>query len=237
MFTRTLFVAIAPLVLAGCGLTRDVVDSHGGPTSAEVVKSIQGSSVTVNLWDSSTHEGKAVQCGPDTLALIVDQLGSRENVPLNKVKLVRLVGSRRAYILGGVLVGGAVGAAIGYESGKPGPPQAQQGMFTMRLDFSGPGAVVGGLLGALGGALIGSAVTPRTEFVFPGNRPAHLPANQLATIEVNSLIEQTESNVRFKWIGKTVTLDTGAITIRRVGDLIRITGPKDLFREAGIAID
>jgi hypothetical protein len=107
----------------------------------------------------------------------------------------------------------------------------------MRFDFSGPGAVAGGVIGALGGALIGSAVTPRTEFVFPGNRPVHLPANQLATIEVNSLTEETELYVRFRWVDKTVTLATGAITIRRGGDLIRITGPKDLFREVGTAID
>jgi hypothetical protein len=238
MSSRMLFVALAPLLLAACGLTREVVDSRGGPASAEVIKSIQGRSVTVNLWDSSAYEGKAVECGPDTLALIVDRHGARENVPLNKLKMVRLVGNRSTYILGGVLVGGGVGAAIGYEAGKPGPPQqAQQGMFTMRLDASGPGAVIGGLVGALGGALIGSAVTPRKEFVFPGNRPAHLPANELATIEVNSLIEETDSYVMFRWIDRNVTLATGEIAIRRVGNLIRITGPKDLFREAGIAID
>jgi hypothetical protein len=37
MSSRMLFVALAPLLLGACGLTREVVGSHGGPTSAEDV--------------------------------------------------------------------------------------------------------------------------------------------------------------------------------------------------------
>ena len=205
MLSRMVLLVLAALLLTACGSTREFVDSPGGPTSAEMMESIQGESVTVNLRDSSTYEGEAVQIAPDPPALMLERGGTRKCVPLSSIKAVRVGGNPLAYVVGGILIGGAIGAYVGYETTKsekseksdaPAPRKSgldfDFGRIGPDIDLSGAiGAVLGGMIAAMIGGGAGYVVTPSTNYVFGENvlMPDSGAVDRLTTIEVNSFAE------------------------------------------------
>ena len=253
MLSRMVLLVLAALLLTACGSTREFVDSPEGPTSAEVIESIQGKSVTVNLRDSSTYEGEAVQIAADTLALMLERGGTRKRVPLSSIKAVHVGRNPLAYVVGGILIGGAIGAYVGYETTKseksekseaPAPRKSgfdiEFGRMGPDIDLSGAiGAVLGGMIVAMIGGGAGYAVTPSTNYVFGENAlmPDSGAVDRLTTIEVNSFTEEPDTYVSFNWADKKITLTRDALKIRRIGNLIRITAPKAVFQTAGTTID
>ncbi len=143
MLFRTMLLTMTPLAFIGCSTTREIVDAREGPSSAQALEMIQEKSITVVLRDSSMFDGDVVPCGQDSIAVMMGPHGERRSVPLRDLRIIRFATSDLAYVAGGAVLGGAIGAGIALA--------VNESVSSGGLDMSGVAAMLGGGVGLLRG--------------------------------------------------------------------------------------
>ena len=223
---RGLAVTSLCVVSVACAPTREIVDASGDKESEEFVRSIQGESVTVSLRDGSTYAGEVAESGPETLAVLVKSGRAMKCVPLSDVESVRVRRSEFPYIVGGVLIGGGIGAVVGAGMGHSSPSPGLGG--NMFHDMSGAGALVGGAIGVLAGVVAGHALgasASETQYVLDHDSVEPEPQ---VTIVVPRLESEDNIAIVVCWNGRLEWLPKARIAVHMVPEGLAISMPQSL---------
>jgi hypothetical protein len=149
-----------------------------------------------------------------------------KRVPLSDVESVRVRRSEFPYIVGGVLIGGGIGAVVGAGMGHSSPSPGLGG--NMLHDMSGAGALVGGAIGALAGVVAGHALgasSSETQYVL--DYESAESESQVAFV-VPGLESEDEIAIVICWNGKLEWLPKARIAVHKVPEGLAISMPQSL---------
>jgi len=138
---------------------------------------------TVNMWDGRTCEGNVIRLDTDSLCLVTESKPDYVALPLDRVSSIqpwRNAGAPIAGFLGGLLVGGAAGAAIGASQVDDPPNPYVLGLNTVMEKAAAATVYVlyGALIGSVAlGTIVGvaTAVTDYRIIYSPPPKPAAQP--------------------------------------------------------------
>jgi hypothetical protein len=231
MKTPGILWLVGSLMLAGCVHTKEIRYWELESFQEEMVESMTGEEVKVNLRSGETVQGEALTLTADTLWLHLAQSDSTLHLSMGEVKSIETSPTAAGPILG-VLAGGAVGAGIGALIGDAmDSRQSSRGFGPSAAEVV---AMMGGVVGVVTGVIVGANATSGQRFVLPeGGTPATRPQEAIPTeyvrVIVNRILEETETSITIRRGDRNVTLPKSEIRITRTKDGIEIKLPRELW--------
>jgi len=212
---------VVPL-LAGCSSTHRVTKDSDKEEIAEVLTDLGGRDAKILLADWEVVEGRIIEERADSLVFRESQADDLRVVSLESVREITVTSGSSGFVKGlwtGALVGGGVGILVGFASGDD-----KKGFFRFSAAEKAAGAGLalglwGGIIGGVAGAVLGADET----YVF---REFPSGGGEYILIEVEKILEETDSAVRILYQGKEILLPKRGIHINRTREPIRITVPR-----------
>lgn len=220
-----LFLSLFPVILAACGSTELLPGEYDDADLA-------GRTGVLRLKGNAAFPATLEEITADSISYLPAQSTTRVSVPRRQVlsfsysDYASSVGLGAA---GGLLLGGGVGALIGLAG-----EQESEWVDVSETAIAGAiGAGVGLLLGVGNGIanphVTTYQVTPGGRETDPGGDTPPAGAAPFVTMEVPSLLAESDSEIEFVWMGRPVTLPKEGIQITRAEGVVRIRVPRAMY--------
>jgi hypothetical protein len=169
MKTALILLFVITIMCTGCASVEQVELRQKDQWVPKAQMQLLNKDVTVNMRDGRTYDGNVLRLDTDSLCLVLESNPRFVALPLERVSLIqpsRNAGPPIAGFLGGLLVGGAAGAAIGASQVDDPPNPYVMGLNTVmeKTAAAAGGGLYGALIGSVALGTIVGAATAVTDY-------------------------------------------------------------------------
>ena len=153
------------------------------PSGALVAKERQGAQLVITKTDGKVMNGELTAVKKDSALLLKSPSGDDIAIDISDINILKIVEKSKKLlnIGGGFLICASIGALLGYEGAHDWAPNDTKGQW----QWAGAGVVIGGVVGALLGAMVSSG--HKETILIRGKSPE----------EIKKVLEKLRTQARF----------------------------------------
>lgn len=244
-----LLLGLVAVAFSGCMTTHELWGESPATVSAGLTR-CQGKEVDLTLTNGSYYQDVTFSFFGDSVAIRSDETRLTRVVPLTSVASVSKSGSVLVPIagcVGGLLVGGAIGAGLAVEDHTSGSRKGTAEAFGAALTAplaAAAGGAVGALVGGIGGLVIGSFLGSGDRYVLDPGPDSGIPnergerclaigvtaAGDSVFMGLAALVERTPAKLTVLWHGTRLSLQSPPAQVVKRGRNLQIIAPEKTWQ-------